>query len=149
MRRHLRSAAAPYPAAMRAVLSTAATTGTIIAVGGGDRVNVGEPTGNGSTSTLQGIQGELRVQSGSNQIESATVTLDDSGDTRTGKQVMFNTDSTGWGVSGLAPSRIYFNLGSGSSVQVAGGSPPTGQSSGNTFSCHIRQCNPNPVVSKI
>jgi hypothetical protein len=111
------------------VLSTAATTGTIIAVGGGDRVYVGEPAGNGSLSTLQGIQGELRVQSGTNQLESATVTLDDSADTQTGKQVVFDTDSTGWGVSGLAPSRIYLNLGVGSNVQVTGGSPPTG----NTF----------------
>jgi len=115
------------------VLSTAANTGTFVAVGGGDRVNVGEPAGNGSTSTLQGIQGELRVQTGDNQLESATVKLDDSGDTQTGQNVMFNTDSAGWGVSGLAPSRIYFNLGSGSSIQVAGGSPPTGQSLGNTF----------------
>jgi hypothetical protein len=116
------------------VLSTAANAFTVVVVGGGDKVNVGEPIGNGSTNTLQGIQGGLDVQSGEYHRESATVKLDDSGDTQTGQNVIFSTDPTyGWNVSGLAPSRIYMNLGSGSSVQVAGGSPPTGQTVGNTF----------------
>jgi hypothetical protein len=115
------------------VLSTAANTFTVVEVGGGDTINVGEPTGDGSTSTLLGIQGTLSVVGGEYQRSAVTVKLDDSGDTQTGKQVLFNTDSTGWGVSGLAPSQIYMNLGSGSSVQVAGGSPATGQSGGNTF----------------
>jgi hypothetical protein len=46
---------------------------------------------------------------------------------------MVNTDSYAWGISGLAPGRVYLRLVAGSNVQVRGGSPAAGQSGGNTY----------------
>jgi Ca2+-binding RTX toxin-like protein len=63
----------------------------------------------------------------------ASVILDDSADTQTGKQVTFNTVSSVWEVTGLPPQVIELTLSTGSNVQVLGGSPAAGQSGGNTY----------------
>src|SRR5262249_22777509 len=84
--------------------------------------------------------GNLFIQSAAPNLR-AKVILDDSKDTQTGKQVTFNNDAVGWGISGLAPERIYLSLGHdpsgldpfGSSVDVFGSSPPVAQSGGNTY----------------
>jgi hypothetical protein len=111
------------------VLNTAANVFTIVAVGAGDTVNLGAPAGSGSTRTLQGFQGQLVVDGGERSPAPITIVADDSGDTQPGRQVTVDTDSFGLGISGLAPSRIYLNVGIGSNVQVLGG---TG--GGNTLS---------------
>jgi hypothetical protein len=88
----------------------------------------------GLGGTLAGLAsgGDLLIQQ-INNTQKATVILDDSGDTQMGKQVTFNRDSYDWGISGLAPQRIYLDLGTGSNIQVLGGSPAAGQTGGNTY----------------
>jgi hypothetical protein len=118
------------------VRSTAAIGfGTQVQTNPGDVVIVGTQVPNRG-GTLAGLapSGRLEIQTtDGNPRIAATVILDDSADTQTGKQVTFNTDSYGWGVSGLAPQGIYIFLGTGSSVQVLGGSPAAGQTGGNTY----------------
>jgi hypothetical protein len=109
--------------------------GTQVQTNPGDVVTVGSQAPN-LGGTLAGLAASSRLSiqtTDGNPNIAARVILDDSADTQTGKQVAFNTDSYGWGVSGLAPQRIYLFLGTGSSVQVLGGSPATGQTGGNTF----------------
>jgi hypothetical protein len=95
-----------------------------IVVGTGDTVTLGQD------HSLAQIQGEVSIESGANQ---AQVTLDDSADTTTGRQVTFNADNFAPYVSGLTASPIYYSLGTSSTLQVLGGSPPVGSSVGNTF----------------
>jgi hypothetical protein len=66
--------------------------------------------------------------------QSTTVTLDDSGDTQTGRQVTFgDSPPLGWVVSGLCPAALAFALGTGSSVQVVGSSPAAGLAGSNAY----------------
>jgi hypothetical protein len=113
------------------VLSTSPTW-TVVQANAGDTVTVGSQAPAVGGGTLAGLNGLLTIGS-VNPTKSAKVILDDSADTQTGKQVAFNTDSYAWGVSGLGPHRIYLNLGTGSSIQVLGGSPAAGQTGGNTY----------------
>jgi hypothetical protein len=100
----------------------AVTVGSLAPSLGGTLANLAP----GGAFMVQDIQGSVSP--------GVTVTLDDSGDTQMGKQVTFNTDSYAWGISGLAPERIYLPLGgTGSNVQVLGGSPAAGQSGGSTY----------------
>jgi N-acetylneuraminic acid mutarotase len=98
-------------------------TFAIIAAGTGDTVRVGQ------NGTMNNILGTLEIVAGPQQV-----TLDDSADTQTGKQVTFTTGFYGWGVSGLSPGQVYLPLGTGSSVQVKGGSPAAGQAGSNSYS---------------
>src|SRR5262249_7056291 len=101
---------------------SAAPVNTGIGVYSADVVTVGSqaPALGGALAGLaQG--GNLFIQSVAPN-QSATVILDDSGDTQTGKQVSFDNSVNGWGVSGLAPERIYLSLGTGSNIQVLGSS---------------------------
>jgi hypothetical protein len=96
--------------------------GASIIAGTGDTVTVGQ---NHSVAQVLGvslISGPVKQ-----------VTVDDSGDTQTGQQVTIGNDGYAWGIVGLAPGRIYFNLGSSSNLQVLGGSPVRGSNLGNTF----------------
>jgi hypothetical protein len=116
------------------VLSTAAVGyGTGVEVNAGDVVTVGSqaPSLGGSLAGLA-ASGILSIQS-IYPSSAASVILDDSADTQTGKQVTFGTVSSVWEVSGLAPQVIEFTLGTGSQVQVLGGSPAAGQTGGNTY----------------
>jgi hypothetical protein len=99
---------------------------TAIAANTGDVITVGSlaPALGGTLANL----GYNLTISTNGPTQSATVILDDSGDTQTGKQVTFNQDWYAWGVSGLSANRIYFGLGTGSSIQVL-----DGQSGGNTY----------------
>jgi N-acetylneuraminic acid mutarotase len=94
-----------------------------VAAAAGDTVTIGQ---NGSMSQ---ILGTLEIVAGPQQV-----TLDDSADTQTGKQVTFATGFFGWDVSGLSPGQVYLPLGAGSSVQVRGGSPTAGATGGNSYS---------------
>ena len=58
---------------------------TIVLVGTGSAINLGAPTGNGSTHTLQTLLGTVRVQSLA--TEAPRVFVDDSGDTASRPQV--------------------------------------------------------------
>ncbi len=94
----------------------------IVGAGPGDTVTIGQ---NHSLAQILGrpvISGQVKL-----------VTVDDSADTQTGQQVTFNYDGRAFGISGLAPSRMYFELANGSNLQVLGGSPVQGSSLGNAF----------------
>jgi hypothetical protein len=121
------------------VQSTTPSAFTIVDAGNKDTVTVGSGAGAQPAipSTLASI-GQLQVGN-AYAADHSSVVLDDSGDTQMGKQVAFNTDSYAWGVSGLSPGRIYFNLGTGSSVQALGGSPAAGQSGGNSYAIQSTQ----------
>jgi hypothetical protein len=116
------------------VLSTAAIgIGTQVQVNAGDVVTVGSQAPN-LGGTLAGLapSGILLIQSIYSN-SSASVILDDSADTRTGKQVTFSTVSSVWEVNGLATQVIELAMATGSNVQVLGGSPAAGQTGGNTY----------------
>jgi len=86
----------------------------------GDVVTVGSqaPALGGSLSQM----GEMILQT-IGSAQSATFILDDSGDPNAETASYYN-DGYAPGFSGLSPSRIYFNVGSGSNVQVRGGTNP-------------------------
>jgi hypothetical protein len=105
---------------------------TVVQANAGDTVTVSSQAPAVGGGTLAGLNGLLTITTVT-PTQSAKVILDDAGDTQTGKQVTFNNDGYAWGVSGLAPHRIYFNLGTGSNIQVLGGSPTAGQTGGNTY----------------
>jgi hypothetical protein len=94
----------------------------IVGAGPGDTVTIGQ------NHSLAQILGRPIVSG-----QPVQVTVDDSADTQTGQQVTFNNNGRRWGISGLAADWMYFDLGSGSSLQVLGGSPLPGSSLGNTF----------------
>jgi hypothetical protein len=110
-------------------LSSTPTAGTTqVIANASDVVTVGSnaPAQGGTLSQM----GELNLGMIA-PSESATFILDDSGDTQTGRQVTFNSDSYAWGVSGLSVGRIY--LGSGAHIEVLGGSPAPGQQGSNSY----------------
>jgi hypothetical protein len=118
------------------VLSTAAVlVDTSVQTNSGDVVTVGSQAPNlGGTLAGLAAHGALLIQStGGNPNIASSVILDDSADTQMGKQVTFSTVSSVWEVSGLAPQVIELVLGTGSNVQVLGGSPTAGQTGGNTY----------------
>jgi autotransporter-associated beta strand protein len=104
------------------VLGTSAPTG--IAANNGDVITLANPAN---------ILSNLLI-GGNPPPQSVTVFVNDLSDTATGRQVTFSNDGYAWGIGGLSPGHIYFGLGSGSSINVLGGSPATGQSGGNTYS---------------
>jgi hypothetical protein len=120
------------------VLSTAPAAaigiGTQVQVNTGDVVTVGSQAPNlgGSLAGLA-ASGILSIHT-LYASSAASVILDDSADTQTGKQVTFQTDvSSVWEVDGLASQVIELTLSTGSKVQVLGGSPAAGQTGGNTY----------------
>src|SRR5262249_50205797 len=82
----------------------------------------------GQNHSLAQILGQPIIEGPAKQV-----TIDDSGDTTSGEQVTFNTNSFAPYVSGLTPSLIYYSLGPSSILKVLGGSPPAGSGVGNTF----------------
>jgi hypothetical protein len=115
------------------LLRTAATTySTGIDAESNDTVTVGTSTPQGMT--LANLLGSI-VSIGTNTpTQSAKVTLDDSGDTQTGRQVTFgNYGGYGWAVQGLSPAVIAVNPGTGSTINVLGSSPPSGATLGNNY----------------
>jgi hypothetical protein len=115
------------------LLSTAATTyATGIDAEANDTVRVGTPTSQGGT--LANLLGSVVTIGTNTPSQSATVTLDDSGDSQTGKQVTFgNQGAYGWGVSGLSAALIALNPGTGSSVNLLGSSPAAGLAGSNVY----------------
>jgi hypothetical protein len=120
------------------VLSTAPAAaigiGTVVDANAGDVVTVGSQAPNlgGSLAGLA-ASGILSIHT-LYPSSAASVILDDSADTQTGKQVTFQTDvSSVWEVDGLAPQVIELTLSTGSKVQVVGGSPAAGQTGSNTY----------------
>jgi len=93
-----------------------------IIVGTGDTVEVGQ------NHSLAQILGEPIIEGPAKQV-----TIDDSGDTTSGEQVTFNTNTFAPYISGLTTSLIYYNLGTSTILKVLGGSPPAGLNVGNTF----------------
>jgi hypothetical protein len=112
---------APSPDTV-SVQSTAANTFTILVVGTGGRVTLGQPVGDGSTHSLQSFLGSFRVQSLA--TEAATVSIDDAGNPSTAaRTATFDNNPTpgyGYFLSGLSPLPIYLSVGGGSSVSVRG-----------------------------
>jgi hypothetical protein len=101
------------------VQSVAAGVFTPIGVGPGSTVTLGSQAP-GLGGTLANLLGPVRIQTDSAQPPS--VIIDDSGDTA-GRQALFNTDGSDYGVSGLAPARIYWEPAAGAAmnVQILGG----------------------------
>jgi hypothetical protein len=97
-----------------------------VSAGAGDTVKVGQ---NGNMSN---ILGSLVIRASAPAI-AFQVTLDDSADPQTGKQVTASSDSYAWGIGGLSPGHVYLPQETGLSVQVLGGSPAAGQTGGNTY----------------
>jgi hypothetical protein len=110
------------------VLSTAPNVYMTVATGAGDTINLGMPTGNGSTKTLQYFQGPLRAEIGEYVTGAGTVVVDDSGDPSSHPQVTYQKyDQYDTVLSGLAgplanPQPIYFEVGPTSNVSLLGGS---------------------------
>jgi hypothetical protein len=106
------------------VLSTSPAW-TVVQANAGDTVTIGSQAPAVGAGTLAGLNGLLTITTVA-PTQSAKVILDDQGNTTAGKTVTFNNDGYAWGISNLAPHRIYFNLGTGSSIQVLGGSGGNG-----------------------
>jgi hypothetical protein len=104
-----------------------------------DIINVGTPTPQGGT--MASLLGSYVTIYANSPSQSSTVTLDDSADTQTGRQVTFSDSqpALGWLVSGLSPSAIAFALGTGSTVTVLGPSPPSGVTLGDTYTIQSTQ----------
>jgi hypothetical protein len=107
------------------VLSTAPNVSTDVAVGVGDTVDLGMPTGSGST--LESFQGPLAVVAGEYSRASATVVVDDSADPNSRQAIYQNTGSGTYKLGGLAgpatnPQPIYLYLAPTANVSVLGGS---------------------------
>jgi hypothetical protein len=103
-------------------LSSTTSTWNVVAANADDVVTLGSqaPALGG---TLANIAGNVTIDTVS-PTQSETVVVDDSGDGQ-GRRVTFNNDAVAWGISGLTPYRIYFGLGSASSIQVHGGAGNT------------------------
>jgi hypothetical protein len=97
-------------------------TAAIVVPGTGDTVTLGQ------NHSLAQILGEVDIQGPAKQV-----TIDDSGDTTSGQQVTFNTNTFAPYITGLTPSLIYYSLGTSSSLTVLGGSPLVGSKVGSTF----------------
>jgi hypothetical protein len=107
------------------VYSTPADVFTIIATGTGDTVNLGQPTGIGTSRTLQSCLGAIRVQTAS--TAAPAVVVDDSGDPSARQVTYKGLDPYTTELDGLAgpptnPQPIYFQLGPTASVSLSGGS---------------------------
>jgi hypothetical protein len=93
-----------------------------IVAGAGDTVNVGQ------SHSMARILG-TPILSG----QPKQVVFDDTADPQYGRTIIFNNDGYEWGISGLAPGRIYFGLNGPSSAKILGGSPAPGFHLGNTY----------------
>jgi hypothetical protein len=103
------------------LLSLGSVVASII-VGTGDTVKVGQ------NHSLAQILGQATIEGPAKQV-----TIDDSGETTSGEQVTFGTNSFAPFITGLTPQVIYYSLGTSSKLTVLGGSPPAGSNVGNTF----------------
>jgi hypothetical protein len=116
------------PASTVNVLSTAPNVYMTVATGAGDTINLGMPTGNVSTKTLQYFQGPLLAVIGEYVTGAGTVVVDDSGDPNSHPQVTYQKYGQYYTVlNGLAgpasnPQPIYFEVGPTAALSFFGGS---------------------------
>jgi hypothetical protein len=106
------------------VQSTGSAASPMIVAGPGDSVVVGrmvDPTNPARGRTLADIQGQVNILGYYTNTTFQTL-VDDSGDTSAHPNVLFNNDGFEYGMSGLAPAKIYFRLSPTSSVNVLAGS---------------------------
>src|SRR5262249_25256454 len=82
--------------------------------------------------TLDGIQGGVTVMGETNTAPQ--ILVDDSGDMQMGPQGTFSSDSSTWGINGLAPGRLSVsNLRARSTIHGLCGAPLPGQGGGNAY----------------
>jgi hypothetical protein len=109
--------AAQHGAAI-SVPSSAAGVASIVLAGNGSTVTVGSRAP-GLGGTVANILGNLVLQSYGGQTP--TMIVDDSGDT-VGRSATLKANTSSYGIFGLAPATIYWNLGPGSVATLVGGS---------------------------